>query len=154
MAYKSSAKYTATKNATIQQNVMAAIQELAHYNGVDIQTIKDTTPYSIALQGVTTQKIASTIKKMIDIGVLVKGSRPNHTMKYMMRSRYEQLLKDGYTPEEKYGYLDYRDRPEYKVAQEELRQEREESEELSEEEFNELAKQLRMMKKPKHKPEW
>lgn len=106
--YRSS-KYSAAKSSEIRFTIMTALDELASFNGVDLNTIKSTPPFSLALEGVTTQKMAAEIKKLIDSGMIVKGIVRGRTVRYMMRTTYNELLKSGKITERSFGYGDYRD---------------------------------------------
>lgn len=104
-------KYSKQKEGEIRYNILAALQELATFNGVDIGTIKETPPYSLALNGVTSQKIAAEMKKFIDNGMVVKGTVRGKTVKYMLRQTYLDLdlVEKGQLDSRKFGYGDYRD---------------------------------------------
>lgn len=102
-------KYSKQKEGEIRYNILAALQELATFNGVDIGTIKETPPYSLALNGVTPQKIAAEMKKFIDNGMVVKGTIRGKTVKYMLRQTYNDLLEEGKISSKEFGYGDYRD---------------------------------------------
>lgn len=102
-------KYSAQRESEIRYNILAAIQELATFNGVDIATIKETSPYSIALSGVTPQKIAAELKKLVDCGMVVKGVVRGKTVKYMLRGTYNDLIESGKINNREFGYGDYRD---------------------------------------------
>ena len=109
MAYQKNDKYSKETNSAIRFNIIGALQELANFNGVDINTIKTTSPYSYELNQVTSQKIAAELKKMIDLGLVVKGKTKGKTVKYMLRDRYESLIEDKKIDDKSYGYGDYRD---------------------------------------------
>ena len=109
MAYQKNDKYSKETNSAIRFNIIGALQELANFNGVDINTIKTTSPYSYELNQVTSQKIAAELKKMIDLGLVVKGKTKGRTVKYMLRDRYELLIEDKKIDDKSYGYGDYRD---------------------------------------------
>lgn len=108
MHYRNS-RYTEQMNSEIRFNILSAIEELAKFRGIDINTIKTTSPYSLVLNNVTSQKIAAEIKKLIDYGMVVKGVAKGKTVKYMLRSTYNELMKDGKINEKEFGYGDYRD---------------------------------------------
>ena len=116
MGYKSqrASRYSAETSSLIRFNVMQAIEELAQFNGVDIETIKTSEPYCITLSSVTSQKIAQEIKKLVDSGMVVRSNKTS-PMRYMAKERHERLVKDGYTLTEKYGFGDYRDSADFKV---------------------------------------
>ena len=109
MRYANKSKTTAQKESAIRFNILAALQEMATFNGIDIQKIKTTEPYSFELNGLTSQKIASELKKLIDYGLVVKEVAKGQTVKYMLRDTYEKLLKDNRKDIKKFGYGDYRD---------------------------------------------
>lgn len=109
MAYQRNEKYSEETNSAIRFNIISALQELADFNGIDINTIKTTSPYSYELNQVTSQKIAAELKKMIDLGFVVKGKTKGKTVKYMLRDRYESLIEDKKLDKNSYGYGDYRD---------------------------------------------
>ena len=116
-------KYSKQKESEIRYNILAALQELATFNGVDINTIKETPPYSLALNGVTTQKMAAELKKLIDNGMVVKGTVRGRTVKYMLRQTYKDLIADGQLSAKEFGYGDYRDsqpKAEYEESDEEV----------------------------------
>lgn len=104
-------KYSKQRESEIRYNILAALQELATFNGIDINTIKETPPYSLALNGVTTQKMAAELKKLIDNGMVVKGTVRGRTVKYMLRQTYKDLIEDGKLSAREFGYGDYRDIP-------------------------------------------
>lgn len=108
MHYRNS-RYTEQMNSEIRFNILSAIEELAKFRGIDINTIKTTSPYSLVLNNVTSQKIAAEIKKLIDYGMVVKGVAKGKTVKYMLRSTYNELMKDGKIDKKEFGYGDYRD---------------------------------------------
>lgn len=109
MRYTNKSKTNAQKESAIRFNILAALQEMATFNGIDIQKIKTTEPYSFELNGLTSQKIASELKKLIDYGLVVKEVARGQTVKYMLRDTYEKLLKDNRKDIKKFGYGDYRD---------------------------------------------
>ena len=109
MSYKRKSNYTKEQNSTIRFNIIGALDELAKFNGVDITTIKNTSPYSYELSGVTSQKIAVEMKKLIDYGVVVKESSRGKTVKYMLRSTYIELMEEGKMQSNQFGFGDYRD---------------------------------------------
>lgn len=109
MSYKRKSNYTKEQNSTIRFNIIGALDELAKFNGVDITTIKNTSPYSYELSGVTSQKIAAEMKKLIDYGVVVKESSRGKTVKYMLRSTYIELMEEGKMQSNQFGFGDYRD---------------------------------------------
>lgn len=104
-----SSRYNAQKESEIRFNILSALQELATFNGIDIHTMQTTSPYSMELGGVTSQKIAAEIKKLVDYGMVVKGVVRGKTVKYMLKSTYTDLMKDGKIDSKKFGYGDYRD---------------------------------------------
>lgn len=106
--YKSS-KYSAQQSSEIRFNIMGALDELAISSGIDIKTMQTTVPYSMVLNGVTSQKIAAELKKMIDIGMVVKSTAKGTTVKYMLKAQYDALFKENKTKLEPFGYSDYRD---------------------------------------------
>lgn len=109
MSYKrTNSKYTEQKNSTIRFNIIGALEELATFSGIDIYTIKTTSPYSIELEGITSQKIAVEMKKLIDYGMVVKETSKGKT-KYMLRSTYNDLIESGDIENGQFGYGDYRD---------------------------------------------
>lgn len=109
MRYTNKSKTNAQKESAIRFNILAALQEMATFNGIDIQKIKTTEPYSFELNGLTSQKIASELKKLIDYGLVVKEVARGQTVKYMLRDTYEKLLADNRKEIKKFGYGDYRD---------------------------------------------
>ena len=123
-------KYSKQKESEIRFNIITALQKLATFNGVDINTIKETYPYSMSLQGVTTQKIAAEMKKLIDGGLVVKGIVRGRTVKYMLRETYKELIKDGKIDCKEFGYGDYRDNLKYEEDMTEEEREEKESEEV------------------------
>lgn len=123
MSYRKSS-YSEQKNSAIRFNIMGALGELAKFSGVDINTIKTTSPYSYELSNVTSQKIAAEMKKLIDYGMVVKGATKGQTVKYMLRSTYTELMNEGKLKPKEFGYGDYRD----------LQKEAEEEKELKESE--------------------
>lgn len=118
MRYANKSKTNAQKESAIRFNILAALQEMATFNGIDIQKIKTTEPYSFELNGLTSQKIASELKKLIDYGLVVKEVARGQTVKYMLRDTYEKLLKDNRKDIKKFGYGDYRDDVEKMGAEE------------------------------------
>lgn len=102
-------KYSKQKESEIRYNILAALQELAKFSGIDINTIKETPPYSFALSGVTSQKMAHELKKLIEAGMVVKGTIKGRTVKYMLRQTYLDLIEDGRLDAREFGYGDYRD---------------------------------------------
>lgn len=110
-------KYSKQRESEIRYNILAALQELATFNGIDINTIKETPPYSLALNGVTTQKMAAELKKLIDNGMVVKGTVRGRTVKYMLRQTYKDLIEDGKLNAREFGYGDYRDIPKVEVEE-------------------------------------
>lgn len=120
-------KYSKQKESEIRYNILAALQELATFNGIDINTIKETSPYCFALSGVTSQKIAQELKKLIESGMVVKGTVRGRTVKYMLRQTYLDLIDEGRLDAREFGYGDYRDN------QPKLQYDEEENEEESEE---------------------
>lgn len=110
MGYPRKTKTTAQKESAIRFNILAALQEMATFNGIDIQKIKTTEPYSFELNGLTSQKIASELKKLIDYGLVVKDVSKGRTVKYMLRETYNKLMADNRTEIKKFGYGDYRDK--------------------------------------------
>lgn len=109
MGYSRKTKTSIQKESAIRFNILAALQELATFNGIDIQKIKTTEPYSFELNGLTSQKIASELKKLIDYGLVVKEVARGQTVKYMLRDTYNKLKKDDLKSIKKFGYGDYRD---------------------------------------------
>lgn len=105
----STKKYSKEKEGEIRCSIFSALQDLATFNGIDINTMKETPPYSLDLQGVTTQKIAAELKKMIEHGIVVKGVVRGRTVKYMLRQTYEDLVSKGELSPKDFGYGDYRD---------------------------------------------
>lgn len=105
---RSSSKYSKQEESSIRFNILEALDELAKFNGIDINTIKTTNPYSLVLNGVTSQKIAVELRKLIDAGMVVKEATRGQTVRYMLRENYISLIEDGES-EKKYGYGDYRD---------------------------------------------
>lgn len=101
-------RYSKEKTNSIRFNILMALDELAKFNGIDINTIKNTPPYSSELRGVTSQKIAAELKKLIDSGMVVKGIVRGKTVKYMLRDTYNNLKISGEEIED-FGYGDYRD---------------------------------------------
>lgn len=106
-------KYSKQKESEIRYNIITALQELATFSGIDINTIKETYPYSLVLSGVTAQKIAAEMKKLIDGGIVVKGAVKGKTVKYMLRTIYTELIKEGKMTTKEFGYGDYRDELKY-----------------------------------------
>lgn len=107
--YSKSSRYSVQEASEIRYNIMGALDELAIYSGIDIKTMQTTAPYSFVLNGVTSQKIAAELKKMIDIGLVVKETAKNKTVKYMLKSQYDALFEEGKVSIERFGYGDYRD---------------------------------------------
>lgn len=110
MAYRSS-QYSERVNSTIRFNILEALQELATTQGITIKEMQTTYPYSIELNGITSQKMTVELRKLIDSGMVVKSNKNvkgNAPMKYMLRSTYNDL---NFTEQEDetYGYGDYRD---------------------------------------------
>ena len=105
----SKSKYSAEKSSEIRCNIIGALDELAINQGIDIKTMQTTAPYSFVLNGVTSQKIVQELKKMVDIGLVVKEAARGKTMKYMLRSQYDALFKEGKITISRFGYGDYRD---------------------------------------------
>lgn len=114
----SKSKYSAEKSSEIRFNIIGALDELAVNKGIDIKTMQTTSPYSLVLNGITSQKISQELKKMVDSGLVVKQSARGQTMKYMLRAQYTALFEQGKITIEKFGYGDYRDNKE--VSDEEL----------------------------------
>lgn len=106
MRYKS--KYSKEQNSSIRYGIVAALQDLATFNGIDINTMQNTPPYSMELSKITSQKIAAELKKLIDLGMVVKEVEKGQRVKYMLRSTYNQLIDEGKI-KKKFGYGDYRD---------------------------------------------
>lgn len=106
--YKTS-KYSKEQNNSIRFNILWALSELAKFSGVDTNTMKNTAPYSMILSSITSQKITSELKKLIDSGMVVKGIVRGKTVKYMLRSTYEKLMSEGKISSKEFGYGDYRD---------------------------------------------
>lgn len=111
--YKS--KYSKQEESSIRFNILEALQELAKFNGIDINTIKTTNPYALVLNGITSQKIAVELKRLIDSGMVVKEIARGQTVRYMLRENYLTLQEEG-KAKKVYGYGDYRDN---KVEEEE-----------------------------------
>lgn len=109
MGYSRKTKTSIQKESAIRFNILAALQELATFNGIDIQKIKTTEPYSFELNGLTSQKIASELKKLIDYGLVVKEVARGQTVKYMLRDTYNKLKNNDLKSIKKFGYGDYRD---------------------------------------------
>lgn len=103
-------KYSEDFNNKIRYNIVAALDDLAQFNGVDINTMKNSPPYSLELSKVTSQKIASELKKLIDYGMVVKGVVKGKTVKYMLRTTYNDLIEQGKITQQSFGYGDYRDK--------------------------------------------
>lgn len=101
-------RYSKQEESSIRFSVLEALQELAKFNGIDINTIKTTNPYSLVLNGVTSQKIAVELRKLIDSGMVVKEVARGKTVKYMLRENYVALQEEGQISKI-YGYGDYRD---------------------------------------------
>lgn len=108
--YKS--KYSEQKNSEIRYNLLGALHDLTKFNGIDMKTIQSTSPYSLVLNNITSQKLTVEINKLIDYGMVVKGSAKGKTVKYMLRDYYEDLQKTNVIKPEKLGYGDYRDEKE------------------------------------------
>lgn len=106
--YRSS-RYSSQQSSEIRYSMMAAMQELATFTGIDIKTMQNTPPYSTVLNKVTSQKMASELKKLIDTGMVVKGVTRGKTVKYMLRDTYSKLIKDKGITNRSFGYGDYRD---------------------------------------------
>ena len=104
-------RYSSQQSSEIRYNMMAAMQELATFTGIDIKTMQNTPPYSTVLSKVTYQKMASELKKLIDTGMVVKGVTRGKTVKYMLRDTYSKLIKDKGITNRSFGYGDYRDNP-------------------------------------------
>ena len=102
-------KYSKQRESEIRYNILAALQEMATFNGIDINTIKETAPYCFALEGVTSQKMAAELKKLIESGMVVKGTVRGKTVKYMLRQTYKDLIEEGKLNPREFGYGDYRD---------------------------------------------
>lgn len=111
-------RFSRQKESEIRFNILYAIQELATFSGVDIKTIQGTAPYSMVLSQITSQKIAAELKKLIDSGMVVKSVAKGKTVKYMLRSTYQELMSNGKIKNESFGYGDYRDIPKVKVEEE------------------------------------
>ena len=102
-------KYSANQSSQIRFNIMDALNELATFRGIDIKTMQTTAPYSIVLNSVTSQKMAQELKKMIDMGIVVKEVQKGKTVKYMLRARYNELYTQNKIEKKSYGFGDYRD---------------------------------------------
>ena len=109
MAYRTRSKYSSQQSSEIRFNMLAALQELATFNGIDINTMKTTPPYATALYKVPSQKMAAELKKLIDTGMVVKSIARGKTVKYMLKDNYKKLLDDGKVGNREFGYGDYRD---------------------------------------------
>lgn len=149
MAWRSS-KYSKSQSEKIHWTIFGALNELATFNGVDMNTMKTTPPYSFNLANVSTQKMAAELKKMIDMGVVVKSTGKSGTRKYMLRSKYNELMKGGKLDPEEFGYGDYRDAQQR--AAEQAAQEI--TDELTEEEEEEICRRLSLSSGPKYTPDW
>ena len=84
-------KYTERQNSDIRFAVLFALENMAKNNGIDIKTMQTTPPYSLDLNGITSQKISHEIKKLIDSGMVVKGVVKGKAVRYMFPSTYEAL---------------------------------------------------------------
>lgn len=149
MAWRSS-KYSKSQSDKIHWTIFGALNELATFSGVDMNTMKTTPPYSFNLANVTTQKMAAELKKMIDMGVAVKSTGKSGTRKYMLRTKYNELMKEGKIDPDEFGYGDYRDAQ--KKAAEAAAQEI--TDELTDEEEDEICRRIRSYGRPKYEPEW
>lgn len=85
-------EYKPEINREIQANILAGLDELATYNGVSIRQLTTTAPYSICLSQVTSQKIMWELKKMVDMGLVVRSDLGN-PVKYMLTQQYNELKK-------------------------------------------------------------
>lgn len=103
-------KYSEKDNSKIRYTIMSALQELAKFNGADINKIKTSAPYSFVLGEVTTQKISVELNKMVSLGLVVKGVAKGKTVKYMLKGVFDNLVADGKLDPEEFGYGDYRDK--------------------------------------------
>lgn len=102
-------KYSTEKSSEIRYNIIGALDELAIATGIDIHTMQRTSPYSFILGDIPSQKIAAELKKMIDMGLVVKSIAKGKTVKYMLRAQYDALFNQGLMTIERFGYGDYRD---------------------------------------------
>lgn len=102
-------RYTKQQESEIRFNILSALQEMAQFNGIDINTIKSTPPYSFLLSEITSQKIAAELRKLIDSGMVVKGVVRGKPVRYMLRQTYIDLVKGGDLDKKEFGYGDYRD---------------------------------------------
>lgn len=102
-------KYTERQNSDIRFAVLFALENMAKNNGIDIKTMQTTPPYSLDLNGITSQKISHEIKKLIDSGMVVKGVVKGKPVRYMLRSTYESLVENRQILPQEFGYGDYRD---------------------------------------------
>ena len=119
MAWRSS-KYSKDATQRIHTTILAALGELGKFNGVDMATMKSTSPYSFNLANVSTQKMAAELKKMIDLGLVVKSvAKSGENRKYMLRSNYDELMQGSPEKASKFGYGDYRDHKELEEPEEE-----------------------------------
>lgn len=149
MAWRSS-KYSKAQSEKIHWTIFGALNELATFKGVDMNTMKTTPPYSLNLANVSTQKMAAELKKMIDMGIAVKSTGKGGTRKYMLRTKYNELMKEGKLDPEEFGYGDYRDaqqRAAEATAEEIL-------DELTEEEEEEICRRLSLSSGTKYTPDW
>ena len=105
-------KYSIEQSSKIRFNILEALNELATFKGIDIRTMQTTSPYSITLNEISCQKIAQELKKMIDVGMVVKEIQKGTTVKYMLRARYNELYAENKIKKNSYGYGDYRDEKE------------------------------------------
>ena len=67
--------------------------------------------------------MAAELKKLIDNGMVVKGTVRGRTVKYMLRQTYKDLIADGQLSAKEFGYGDYRDsqpKAEYEESDEEV----------------------------------
>lgn len=103
-------RYSEQKENEIRCSIIAALKELANFNGIDINTIKTTAPYSLSLCTVTSQKMASELKKLIDEGIVVKEAAKGHTVKYMLKQTYQNLINDKKFSDPKVVHKDYLDK--------------------------------------------
>lgn len=109
MAHFGTPKYNAQKSSEIRYNIEMALLELATFSGVDIKKIQTTPPYAMVLNNITSQKIAAELKKLVDMGIVVKEVARGKTVKYMLKSTYDELFKAGKIQTKQFGYCDYRD---------------------------------------------
>lgn len=106
-------KYSKQEESTIRFNILEALDELGKFNGVTINTIKSTNPYALILNGITAQKVAVELNRLIDSGMVVKEINKGKAVRYMLRENYIKLIEQGKEVEVKgYGYGDYRDNKE------------------------------------------